>query len=91
MPVFAMGVSSLAATLLCLWLPETCGAPQPDSLRDFDALASKGNVLTRLLARRQQAKLEETKRLLATDVPVEGEAQMPVDVANFATRPFPPT
>ena len=51
MPFWVMGVASLSATLLCLGLPETCGSHQPDTLRDFDRLAERGNVLTGWLMR----------------------------------------
>ena len=51
MPFWVMGAASLSATLLCLGLPETCGSHQPDTLRDFDGLAERGNVLTGWLTR----------------------------------------
>ena len=51
MPFWVMGAASLSATLLCLGLPETCGSHQPDTLRDFDRLAERGNILTGWLVR----------------------------------------
>ena len=52
MPFWVMGGAALAATALCLALPETCGSPQPDSLSDFEVLAGRGNFMTRLIDRR---------------------------------------
>ena len=51
LPFWVMGAASLSATLLCLGLPETCSSHQPDTLRDFDRLAERGNVLTGWLMR----------------------------------------
>ena len=63
LPFWVMGGAALAATALCLALPETCGSPQPDSLNDFELLAGRGNFMTRLIDRRGRYAVTKVRRL----------------------------
>ncbi len=64
LPFLLMGAVTLAAASLCIWLPETRGSPQPESLEQLEDSSQRTLLadLVRASGRRRQQRLQKVKR-----------------------------